>query len=101
MMMILFFGVLGLGGLALWFALRRPGIQEGGPEEYVTYRNLLRTNDFGKLTLLRSLLDEAEIRHYSSQANVIHLGEAQLFVERDRFEHAEAILHDLDRPQED
>lgn len=99
--MILLFVVLGLGGLALWFALRRPGIQSSEREEHVAYKNLLRTTDFGKLTLLRSILDTVEIRHYSSQANVVHLGEAQLFVERDRFEQAEAILHDLDRPSED
>ncbi|HEX9641091.1 MAG TPA: hypothetical protein VGB13_07235 [Candidatus Krumholzibacteria bacterium] len=99
--MILFFGVLGLGGLALWFALRRPGTQSGEPEQFVLYKNLLRTTDFGKLTLLRSLLDSAGIRHYSSQANVLHLGEAQLFVEQDRLEHAEAILHELDEPTED
>jgi predicted negative regulator of RcsB-dependent stress response len=99
--MILFFGLLGLGGLALWFALRRPDVESGQPEQYVLYKNLLRTTDFGKLTLLRSLLDNAGIRHYSSQANVLHLGEAQLFVERDRFEHAEAILYELDQPTED
>lgn len=99
-MNLFWIGLLALGGLAVWAAFRKPDGAEPEQRDYVAYKNLIRTTDFGKLTLLRTLLDEAGIRHYSSQANVVHLGEAQLFVERDRFEHAEALLHDLEHGPE-
>jgi len=101
---LLFF--LFLGGLG-WLLYRRwersrqgdPAKMIGGqPEKYVQYKSLLRTNDVGLVTILKSLLDEQSIRYYASQSSYLHLGEIQLFVERDRLEHAEAILERLDTP---
>ena len=93
--------VIALLGAAAWMLFQRwgRGRSDAAPpssEGYVEYKSLIRTNNFSMLTLLKSLLEEAGIRYYSSQSSYLHLGEAQLFVERDRFEHAEAILERLD-----
>lgn len=100
---LLFFAILGgLGWLLYrrWERSRRTRPEAGGKprEQYVQYKSLLRTNDVGLITILKSLLEEKGIRYYASQSSYLHLGEIQLFVERDRLEHAEAILERLDTP---